>query len=130
MSRGLQRQTFRNIWILSMILLAVLAFAFYNYALTQKERATNQQMQLGSLQTELENASRRSQSLDKLDQLTINEKTATRLDILRHLGLEQTDYQFQVSGNQTRPNRRCIVVLAEYQLTGRFTLCRRTGFGR
>ena len=97
MNQGLQRSSFRNIWILSMVLIVGIAFFVYQQAIAQRDMIADSQMQLSDLNAELDNASRRAQALDKLDKLTIDERTATRLDILRHLGLEQTDYGFTVN---------------------------------
>ncbi|MCP5405690.1 MAG: hypothetical protein H6922_05670 [Pseudomonadaceae bacterium] len=97
---GLSRSSFRNVWIL--LTLAMLGGSFFVFQTTQgyKDDIQRKNASLRSLKSELDNAARRAEALKELDGLTINEKTATRLDILRHLGLEQSGYKFDVNGRQ------------------------------
>lgn len=99
---GLTRRSFRNMSLLLIALLLSLMLLIFNWAQDESESITNKTYQLSDLSSELENAARRSAALDELDKLTIDEKTATRLDILRHLGLEQTDYSFVVNARTER----------------------------
>ena len=97
MNSGMTRSTFRNIWILLNLVLLGLAFMAFQWGGQEQETIALHTAQLRTLKSELEHAERRSVALEELNKLTINEKTATRLDILRHLGLEQSDYDFQVN---------------------------------
>ncbi|RYG61566.1 MAG: hypothetical protein EON60_03050 [Alphaproteobacteria bacterium] len=90
------RSTYRNL----MLLLLLLSFgvSFYLFRKTQ-----DVQLEIGSFQNdiirlrqELENAQSLNVALNELDNLTITEQTATQLDILRHLGLEQSNLNFTV----------------------------------
>lgn len=118
MNQAIPRTTFRNIWLLTIALMLVIAFTLYRQAVNTQDDMASQQMQLAALRAELDNASRRSLALDKLDGLTINEKTATRLDILRHLGLEQTEYDFQVNTRQARQVGDSSLYLRNVRLEG------------
>lgn len=102
MSQGITRGSFRNIWLLLLVALLGIALLVFNQGRGAKDEIGAKTSQLGDLTRELDNAARRSAALEELDKLTIDEKTATRLDILRHLGLEQTDYDFQVNARQNR----------------------------
>jgi hypothetical protein len=102
MGQGLSRASYRNIWLLLLLMLLGLALMVFNMGRGARQEIDTKTMQLNNLTRELDNASRRSTALTELDKLTINEKTATRLDILRHLGLEQTDYAFAVNAHQDR----------------------------
>lgn len=102
MNQGLSRKSFRNIWILMMMALLGLAMLVFNQGNDARDDIAGKTAQLADLTRELDNAARRSAALQELDKLTIDEKTATRLDILRHLGLEQTNYNFSVNGRQNR----------------------------
>ncbi len=53
-------------------------------------------------QEELNNINRLSSQLDELDSLTLDERVATQLDILRHLGLSQMDLTFQIDARETQ----------------------------
>lgn len=54
------------------------------------------------LEDELRNVNRLSLQLDDLDTRTLDERVATQLDILRHLGLAQMDLSFRIDGRETR----------------------------
>ncbi|MFZ2586550.1 MAG: hypothetical protein WAZ18_00270 [Alphaproteobacteria bacterium] len=102
MKTGMTRASFRNTWVLSTLLILGLAFMAFQNGQSEQETIANNTFQLNALRSELDNAARRSIALEELDKLTINEKTATRLDILRHLGLEQSGYDFQVNARQMK----------------------------
>jgi hypothetical protein len=102
LSPGITRSSFRNMSLLLIALLLSLMMLIFNWAQGEAESITQKTYQLTDLSNELENAARRSAALDELDKLTIDEKTATRLDILRHLGLEQTNYTFSVNARNDR----------------------------
>ncbi|NBX85808.1 MAG: hypothetical protein EBQ80_00960 [Proteobacteria bacterium] len=82
-------------------LLAITVFVFYR-GQHESTEIINRQNELVRLKQELENAARLSAALIQLDQLTINEQTATQLDILRHLGLEQSDINFTIESREIR----------------------------
>lgn len=90
------RSTYRNLMLL--MLLLSFGVSFYLFRKTQ-----DVQLEIGSFQNdiirlrqELENAQSLNVALNELDNLTITEQTATQLDILRHLGLEQSNLNFTV----------------------------------
>ncbi|MBI1308534.1 MAG: hypothetical protein GC129_01570 [Proteobacteria bacterium] len=96
------RSSYRNIMLVTLAaLMALSAFIFFSGQSIEEEILTRQN-QLTRLNQELDNAARLSAALTELDQLTIDEQTATQLDILRHLGLEQTDINFTVDSREVR----------------------------
>lgn len=99
----MNRKSFRNMWLLTIVVLVGLALLAFQTGKSERMSISNQNMNLQSLRVELDNAARRADLLKELDSLTINEKTATRLDILRHLGLEQSGYDFTVNARQIKP---------------------------
>lgn len=88
------RTGYRNLMFSLVVLFAGLAVFLFMRCQTFEEEIVNRQNELTRLGQELENAYRLNIALTELDQLTINEQTATQLDILRHLGLEQSDLRF------------------------------------
>lgn len=102
MNQGMNRTTFRNTWILLMLIVVGLAVLVFRQGQMEQDNIAGFTFQLNALKAELENAAKRAIALEELDKLTINEKTATRLDILRHLGLEQSGYDFQVNARQVK----------------------------
>lgn len=98
----MNRSSYRNFMIITLVvLLAISTFIFFRGQKAEQD-ILDSQNQLTKLKQELENAARLSAALTELDQLTINEQTATQLDILRHLGLEQTDINFTVESREVR----------------------------
>lgn len=99
---SMTRSGYRNTVLMGMIaLFGVSAFVFFQ-GQKESEKIVDAQNELTKLKQELENAARLSAALTELDQLTINENVATQLDILRHLGLEQTDVNFTLGGRQDK----------------------------
>lgn len=96
------RSSYRLVMMIGLIaMLAVAVFLFYR-GQNESAEILNRQNELVRLKQELENAARLSAALVQLDQLTINEKTATQLDILRHLGLENADLIFTIESREVR----------------------------
>ena len=91
----MNRTAFRNSMILLSLLLAGLSLFFYYQGKATQEKIVAQNYTIISLQQELENVARLSASLTELDQMTMDEKTATQLNLLRHLNIEQSNYGFR-----------------------------------
>jgi len=90
------RSTYRNLMI--GVLLACFGLSYYLFITSQDFQLQIQQNNndLIRLNQELENMQNLNVALTELDNLTITEQTATQLDILRHLGLDKSDYTFQL----------------------------------
>lgn len=90
------RSTYRNLMI--GVLLACFGLSYYLFTTSQDFQLQIQQNNndLIRLNQELENMQNLNVALTELDNLTITEQTATQLDILRHLGLDKSDYNFQL----------------------------------
>ena len=94
------RNLFRNLWLLvTAILLASTWFMFRN-GQEATQQADQAQFTINQLQMERNSQQRLATQLDELDNLTIDERNATRLDILRHLDLEATGYKFKLEQPQ------------------------------
>lgn len=98
----MRRSAYRNIMLTILSVLLGLSAFIFTRGQNAEQDILNNQNQLTKLKQELENAARLSAALTELDQLTINEQTATQLDILRHLGLEQTDISFSIESREVR----------------------------
>lgn len=99
----MSRSRARLVWGLLGGLLLIGMITAVEFARGFSQSIDQQNAQLESSKQELENAARLSTQLAKLDDLTINENTATRLEILRHLGLEQNDYDIAIGSKVMRP---------------------------
>jgi hypothetical protein len=96
------RSTYRNLMI--GILLACFGLSYYLFTTSQDFQLQIQQSNndLIRLNQELENMQNLNVALTELDNLTITEQTATQLDILRHLGLDKSDYDFQLEARDVQ----------------------------
>ncbi len=94
---------FRNIWLLFMV--CMLASSLFLFKKGEKERTNLERAnsRIIQLNRELRNMQSLSAALMELDNLTIDEKTATRLEILRHLDLEKSKYDFILNSSQDLP---------------------------
>lgn len=94
------RKMFRNVVVLVSLLLFALSYFAFRYGQQVRQEIQMLGYDLAALEQELQNTARRSANLAELDGLTISEAEATRLNIMRHLGLEQTNYDFEVANRQ------------------------------
>lgn len=110
------RSKFRLIWLLSLLFMLLSAFLLYQKAKDTDAHVNRKKSRLQGLYQERQEVSRLSTYLEKLDRLTIDETTATRLAILRHLGIENTDYTFRVTSKQAQIVGGTSVFLRRVQL--------------
>lgn len=96
------RTAYRNLMLGLLVLFTGVAVFLFVKCQSIEEQIIENQNNLTRLSQERENARRLNLALSDLDQLTINEKTATQLDILRHLGLEQSDVDFRLESRELR----------------------------
>lgn len=96
------RSTFRNVMLA--MLVACFGLSYYLFTLTQEwqMRIVERESDIVRLNQELENAQNLNVALTELDSLTITEQTATQLDILRHLGLEQSELNFSLEARDVQ----------------------------
>lgn len=96
------RTSFRNLSFLVIALLLLASFMVFRKGQEFQvniERATKQKERLTR---DLRASNQLSVALSTLDKLTIDEREATRLDILRHLNLEKSELDFAVSSKSQR----------------------------
>ncbi len=98
----MNRSTYRNIMIA--VLLICFGVAYYLFTTSQTYQVQIQQRtnEIIRLNQEFENAQNLNVALTELDNLTITEQTATQLDILRHLGLENSELTFQLEARDVQ----------------------------
>ena len=96
------RSTYRN--VMMGLLVVTLGVSFYLFRMTQDKQVeiSDRQNDITRLNQELENAQTLNVALTELDSLTITEQTATQLDILRHLGLERSELQFELESRDVQ----------------------------
>ena len=98
----MNRSTYRNLMVAA--LLACFGLAYFLFTTSQDFQLQIQQRNndLIRLNQELENMQNLDVALTELDNLTITEQTATQLDILRHLGLEKSELDFQMESRDVQ----------------------------
>lgn len=112
----MKRSLFRNLWIIFIIAMIGTGYFIFRKAEHQKEILGRVQSRLEQQRRELRNIRNLSASLAELDSLTIDEKTATQLEVLRHLDLEQGKYDFNLRGKQTKKAGGTDVYLRDFIL--------------
>lgn len=96
----MKRQSFRNFWLISILTLLASAWFLFDRAQNELMLAEYADANLLELKRERRNMETLAQDLARLDKLTIDSKSATRLGILRHLDLEDKDYDFKLGSSQ------------------------------
>lgn len=97
---GIKRNTLRLVWVLLSLGLIVSGIFGFRAASAKRLQIDQANLDLDAAYRELENAQRLSAAMTELDNHTLNENTSTRLEILRHLGLEQSDYEVDIQSRQ------------------------------
>ncbi len=96
----MKRTHFRNLWLLTLLVLVGSTWLMFRKAEEIKTEFSRAEKTLTSLKHEKRNAEKLAASLKELDNLTVDERATTRLDILRHLGMQKQEYDFKVSSRQ------------------------------
>lgn len=98
----MSRTGFRNLWLVVIGLMLSSAWFVFQKAEREYAQTERQNARLEQLKRERRDAEKLSASLAELDSLTINENEATRLEILRHLGLETQSYGFDIQSRSAK----------------------------
>lgn len=96
------RSTYRNVMLGMLVVCFGLSFYLFQKTQDKQLEIAERQNDITRLTQEFENAQTLNVALTELDSLTITEQTATQLDILRHLGLEQSELAFQLESRDVR----------------------------
>jgi len=98
----IKRQTLFRLWGAGFFFLLFAAGATYHMGQNTRAEIDQANLSLQAAYQELENVQRLSVATAELDKLTLNEKVTTRLEILRHLGFEQSNYKVDISSRQNQ----------------------------
>jgi hypothetical protein len=111
----MNRRSVLTLWAVLLVMLLIGTLVVFKFSSSEKTVIQQRQSDLAASRQELENVSRLSTALKKLDQLTIDENTATRLEILRHLQMENNDYNIIIGSRS--PHVVGSVSLTQRQIT-------------
>lgn len=106
-----------------MIILALLVSAYYILSKAQDMQIdiSSAQARKNQLQRDLRAGNLFSAALVDLDNFTINENNATTLDILRHLGLEESIVNYETRSRSIRPIGGTDVYIRRFTLKGKMS---------
>jgi hypothetical protein len=96
------RSTTKNIWILAIISLLAGTALMYRKAEDLQITVSRKEDERRKLTRELRAGNLHSAAIADLDNFTINEASATTLDILRHLDLEESDLEYRTISKTSR----------------------------
>lgn len=96
------RSTYRNIMLGALVVSVGASVFMFRQAQDFQQSIVDKENEIIRLRQERENAESLHVAYVELDGLTITEQTATQLDILRHLGLEQSDLDFQMENRDVQ----------------------------
>jgi hypothetical protein len=96
------RTSLFNICVLVLVICAAVAGLLWWQIGKAEEQLVTLRSTLSQKQAELANLSAMTEAQEKLDTLTLDERTSTQLDILKHLNLEQIDLNFTLNSRETR----------------------------
>lgn len=108
----------RRLWLI--IILGLLVGAYYVLGIAQDRQIdiSSAEAKKNQLQRDLRAGNLFSAALADLDNFTINENNATTLDILRHLGLEESVIDYQTRSRSIRPIAGTDLYVRRFTLEG------------
>lgn len=108
----------RRLWLV--IILGLILAAYYVLGMAQDTQIdiSSAESRKNQLQRDLRAGNLFSAALADLDSFTINENNATTLDILRHLGLEESSMDYQTRSRSIRPIAGTDLYVRRFTLEG------------
>lgn len=94
------KSTFRSLWLVLIFALLLASYLFIRAAQKEQSQLYRKEAELARLKVEQHKTSEISRDLTTLDKKTISEADTTQLGILRHLNLEQNEYDLSVLSKQ------------------------------
>lgn len=106
-------------WICLISIALILSGSFYAFSKTQELKLdiSRAERDKERLTRDLRAGAQVSADLKKLDGLTLDQNTSTKLDVLRYLGLEDRDVDFKESGQSTRKIGATTLFIRDFNLS-------------
>ena len=111
----------RRFWLLIIIGLIITAYYVLGTAQDTQVDISSAESKKNQLQRDLRAGNLFSAALADLDSFTINENNATTLDILRHLGLEESVVNYKTMSRSIRPIAGTDLFVRRFNLSGEMT---------
>ena len=108
----------RRFWLVIILGLTVAAYYVLGMAQDTQVEISSAESKKNQLQRDLRAGNLFSAALADLDNFTINENNATTLDILRHLGLEESVVDYQTRSRSIRPIAGTDLYIRRFNLSG------------
>ncbi len=117
----MKRTTFKYLWLATVFFLLISSFFVYRQSLSMQSDIDRASMRLEQLKRDLRASEQLSIDLAALDDLTMNEKNATKLDVLRHLGLAESNYKYNGGSRSERRLGNTRLYIRRFTLQGEDT---------
>ncbi len=112
------RTTSKRIWLFIIFALLVTAFFSFKKAQDMQTELAQKDSKRQILSSKLRNSNKINVDVAELDNFTINERTATVLEILRHLELEDSTMKYQTRSKTNRRIGAATVYTRRFSLEG------------
>lgn len=110
------RTKFKWLCLISIALILGAAFFAFNKTQEMKFDIARAERDKDRLTRDLRAGAQVSADLKTLDDLTIDQSTSTKLDVLRYLGLEDRDVEFTESGQSSRRMGETVLFIRNFKL--------------
>lgn len=111
----------RRLWLIIIIGLIIAAYYVLGIAQDTQVDISSAESKKNQLQRDLRAGNLFSAALADLDNFTINESDATTLNILRHLGLEESTMDYRTMSKSIRPVGGTDLYVRRFNLQGEMT---------
>lgn len=115
---NMTRSNFKKIWLLAVGVFLCISIYMYQQGENYQAKVMRESSKKSQLKSTLRVGNKLSADLVKLNSFTINEKGATKLDVLRYLGLETTDLNVEISGKSAKKGGKITLYEREFTMTG------------
>jgi len=112
------RSNFKKIWLLAVGVFLCISIYMYQQGENYQAKVMRESSKKSQLKSALRVGNKLSADLVKLNSFTINEKGATKLDVLRYLGLETTSMLVEISGKNPQKSGKVILYQRDFAMDG------------
>lgn len=115
---NITRSSLKKVWMLAVGVFLCISLYMYQQGENYQSKVMRQTSKKNQLTTALRVGNKLSADLVRLDNFTINEDGATKLDVLRYLGLETTDMDVKISGKSQVKAGKMTLYQREFEMNG------------
>ncbi len=116
---SMTRSKFKKIWMLAVAICVIISLYMYQQGEKYQAKVMRQTSKKNQLSSTLRVGNKLSSDLIKLDNFTINERGVTKLDVLRFLGLENSNMNVSISGKTAKKTGKIPLFQRDFSMTGK-----------